>query len=121
MSQVMRRRGVIAMTAVRLVPLAPFAVVNVVAGAIRMRFRCTSSSAARIGILPGTLVATVFGDQLVTGFRDPRSINPWLIAALVAIAGCSRHHLARASLAVAAQAIRMTLFDVPSVAAPSPR
>ncbi len=39
MSQIMRHRGVIAMTAVRLVPLAPFAVVNVVAGAIHLRYR----------------------------------------------------------------------------------
>ncbi|MEJ1966218.1 MAG: hypothetical protein WDO56_33575 [Gammaproteobacteria bacterium] len=36
-----------------------------------------------LGILPGTLVATVFGDQLVTGLRDPRSLNLWLVAALV--------------------------------------
>jgi uncharacterized membrane protein YdjX (TVP38/TMEM64 family) len=86
LSQVMRRRGVIAMTAVRLVPIAPYAVVNVVAGAIRIQPLHFLIGTA-IGILPGTLFATVFGDQLVTGFRDPRSLNPWLIAALVAIAG----------------------------------
>jgi uncharacterized membrane protein YdjX (TVP38/TMEM64 family) len=82
----MRHRGVIAMTAVRLVPVAPFAVVNVVAGAIRIRPLHFFLGTA-IGILPGTLFATVFGDQLITGFRDPRSLNPWLIAALLAIAG----------------------------------
>ncbi len=86
LSQVMRRRGVVAMTAVRLVPVAPYAVVNVVAGAIRIQPLHFIIGTA-IGILPGTLFATVFGDQLITGFRDPRSLNPWLIAALVAIAG----------------------------------
>ena len=86
LSQVMRRRGVIAMTAVRLVPVAPYAVVNVVAGAIRIDTLHFLVGTA-IGILPGTLFATVFGDQLVAGFRDPGSLNPWLIAALVAIAG----------------------------------
>jgi uncharacterized membrane protein YdjX (TVP38/TMEM64 family) len=86
LSQVMRRRGVIAMTAVRLVPVAPYAVVNVVAGAIRIEPLHFIMGTA-IGILPGTLFATVFGDQLITGFRDPRSLNPWLIAALVGIAG----------------------------------
>jgi uncharacterized membrane protein YdjX (TVP38/TMEM64 family) len=86
LSQVMRRRGVIAMTAVRLVPVAPYAVVNVVAGAIRIQPLHFIIGTA-IGILPGTLFATVFGDQLVTGFRDPRSLNPWLIAALLGIAG----------------------------------
>jgi phospholipase D1/2 len=83
LSRVMRRRGVLAMTAVRLVPIAPFAVVNVVAGAIHLRLRDFLIGSA-LGILPGTLVATVFGDQLVTGIRDPRSINLWLVAGLVA-------------------------------------
>ena len=82
MSQVMRHRGVLAMTAVRLVPLAPFAVVNVVAGAIRIPLRDFLVGSA-LGILPGTLVATVFGDQMITGLKDPRSINLWLVAALV--------------------------------------
>jgi uncharacterized membrane protein YdjX (TVP38/TMEM64 family) len=81
MTQVMRHRGVIAMTAVRLVPLAPFAVVNVVAGAIHLRFRDFMIGSA-LGILPGTLVATVFGDQLVSGLKDPGSINLWLVGAL---------------------------------------
>jgi uncharacterized membrane protein YdjX (TVP38/TMEM64 family) len=82
MSQVMRHRGVLAMTAVRLVPLAPFAVVNVVAGAIRIPLRDFLVGSA-LGILPGTLVATVFGDQLISGLKDPRSINLWLVAVLV--------------------------------------
>jgi uncharacterized membrane protein YdjX (TVP38/TMEM64 family) len=89
-SQAMRHRGVIAMTAVRLVPLAPFAVVNVVAGAIHLRFRDFMIGSA-LGILPGALVATVFSDQLVSGIKEPRSLNLWLIAALVlAIAGGTR-------------------------------
>jgi len=81
-SQVMRHRGVLAMTAVRLVPLAPFAVVNVVAGAIRIPLRDFLVGSA-LGILPGTLIATVFGDQVITGLKDPRSINLWLVAVLV--------------------------------------
>jgi phospholipase D1/2 len=82
LSRVMRRRGLLAMTAVRLVPLAPFPVVNVVAGAIRVPMRYFLLGSA-LGILPGTLVATVFGDQLVTGLKDPRSINLWLVGILV--------------------------------------
>jgi uncharacterized membrane protein YdjX (TVP38/TMEM64 family) len=86
LSQVMRRRGLIAMTAVRLVPLAPFAVVNMTAGAIRIRPWHFIVGTA-IGILPGTLIATVFGDQLFAGLRDPRSINPWAVVAIVALGG----------------------------------
>jgi len=31
-------------------------------------------------MLPGTLAATVFGEQLATALHDPSAINPWLIA-----------------------------------------
>jgi phospholipase D1/2 len=86
LSQVMRRRGLIAMTAVRLVPLAPFAVVNMVAGAIRIRPWHFLVGTA-IGILPGTLIATIFGDQLFAGLRDPRSIDPMSVLAIVALGG----------------------------------
>jgi phospholipase D1/2 len=84
LSQVMRRRGVIAMTALRLVPVAPFAVVNIVAGAIRIQPSHFVIGSA-LGILPGTLVATVFGDQLFTGLRDPSSVNPLLVAVVIAL------------------------------------
>jgi phospholipase D1/2 len=80
LSSVMREHGLLAMTAARLVPLAPFAVVNVVAGAIHVKLWHFILGSA-IGILPGTLVATVFGDQLAAGLRDPRRINLGLIVA----------------------------------------
>jgi len=83
LSQVMRQRGVLAMTAVRLVPLAPFVVVNLVAGGIRIRRRDFLIGSA-LGTLPGLLVATVFSDQVVSGLHDPQSINLWLVAALAA-------------------------------------
>jgi uncharacterized membrane protein YdjX (TVP38/TMEM64 family) len=84
LTQVMRRRGLLAMTAVRLVPVAPFAVVNMVAGAIRIRLWHFMLGTA-VGILPGTLVATLFGDQLFAGLRDPRSIDPASIAAILVL------------------------------------
>ncbi len=86
LSQVMRHRGLLAMTAVRLVPIAPFAVVNVMAGALRIRPLHFIVGSA-LGILPGTLVATVLGDQLFAGLRDSRAMNPWIIAAAIALAG----------------------------------
>ena len=49
------------MTLLRLVPLAPFAVESIVAGAIRMKLWHVVLGTA-IGLLPGTLATTVFGD-----------------------------------------------------------
>jgi phosphatidylserine/phosphatidylglycerophosphate/cardiolipin synthase-like enzyme/uncharacterized membrane protein YdjX (TVP38/TMEM64 family) len=86
LSQVMRKRGLLAMTAVRLVPLAPFAVVNMMAGAIRIRPAHFVLGTA-FGILPGTLTATVLGDQLFAALRDPRLINPVALVVVVALAG----------------------------------
>ncbi|HZF24723.1 MAG TPA: VTT domain-containing protein [Steroidobacteraceae bacterium] len=84
MIEQLRQRGLIAMTALRLVPLAPFVVEGVVAGAIRMRLRDFMLGTA-IGVLPGTLAATVFGHQLEAALRDPRQVNLWLIALVVAV------------------------------------
>jgi uncharacterized membrane protein YdjX (TVP38/TMEM64 family) len=69
-------------TAVRFVPLAPFAVESVVAGAIRIKV-WHFLLGTFIGMLPGTLTATVFGDQIETALRDPERINYWMVAGVV--------------------------------------
>lgn len=88
MIEQLRSRGLIAMTALRLVPLAPFVVEGVVAGAIRMSLRDFMLATA-IGVLPGTLMATVFGHQLEAALRDPRDLNLWLIAAVIVVFGAA--------------------------------
>jgi phospholipase D1/2 len=82
-SRFLYHRGAAAMAAVRLVPLAPFAVVNLVAAAMGVRpWRFLVGTA--LGLLPGTLVATLFGEELAQWLRDPHSINIALCAAAVA-------------------------------------
>ena len=80
----LRNRGLLAITALRLVPIAPFAVEGVVAGALRIRLWHFMLGTA-IGILPGTLAATVFGNQLEAALENPGAINYWLIAAVVVL------------------------------------
>jgi uncharacterized membrane protein YdjX (TVP38/TMEM64 family) len=61
-----------------------------------------------LGILPGTLVATVFGDQLADGLRNPASVNVWLLVAVAAV------------LAVATWGVRRWLFVArPETAGPN--
>lgn len=84
--QVLRTRGLLAITALRLVPLAPFAVEGVVAGAIRVKLWHFMLGTA-IGILPGTLTSTVFGDQLQAAMEDPAKVNYWLIGAVLLLLG----------------------------------
>jgi phospholipase D1/2 len=80
----MRRRGLVAMTALRLVPLAPFVVESVVAGAVHIRFR-DFALGTLIGMLPGSLVTTVFGSQIEAALRDPGSIDWGLVAGVVVL------------------------------------
>ena len=82
-SRFLYHRGTLAIAAVRLVPLAPFVVVNIVAGAMGVRAGRFLAGTA-LGLLPGTLVATLFGDELTRGLRDPHSIHVALCAAAAA-------------------------------------
>jgi phospholipase D1/2 len=84
--QVLRRRGLLAMTALRLVPIAPFLVEGVVAGAARVKFSDFMIGTA-LGMLPGTLTSTVFGNQLQVWLEDPSRINYWAIALVLLALG----------------------------------
>jgi uncharacterized membrane protein YdjX (TVP38/TMEM64 family) len=69
------------MTAIRLVPLAPFAVEGVIAGAIHIK-RWHFLLGTALGMLPGTLTAVVFGNELETLLENPAEAQwGWLIFA----------------------------------------
>jgi phosphatidylserine/phosphatidylglycerophosphate/cardiolipin synthase-like enzyme/uncharacterized membrane protein YdjX (TVP38/TMEM64 family) len=78
MIDVLRRHGLLAMTLLRLVPLAPFAIEGIVAGAVRLKLWHLLAGTA-IGMLPGTLATTVFGEQLEAAFSGGRGVNWWVI------------------------------------------
>jgi phospholipase D1/2 len=82
-SELLRTRGLLAVTVLRLVPVAPFAVGGLVAGAIRVKV-WQFALGTFLGMLPGTLAMTVFGNQIEQGLRDPGKINYGLVAAAVA-------------------------------------
>jgi phosphatidylserine/phosphatidylglycerophosphate/cardiolipin synthase-like enzyme/uncharacterized membrane protein YdjX (TVP38/TMEM64 family) len=79
-----RRRGLFAMTALRLVPVAPFVVVGVVAAAIGVRLSHYLIGTL-LGMLPGTLATTIFGSELETALHDVSKVD-YGVLALVATA-----------------------------------
>lgn len=79
-SRFLQKKGLLAMTLVRLLPIAPFQVVNVAAGAMRIRI-WHFVVGTTLGMLPGLIAATVLGDQIVAALADPDRLNLWLIAA----------------------------------------
>jgi phospholipase D1/2 len=86
MIEVLKKHGLLAMTLLRLVPLAPFAVESIVAGAIRMKLWHVVVGTA-IGLLPGTLTTTVFGDAIETAVSGSGQVNWWLVGGAMALLG----------------------------------
>jgi phospholipase D1/2 len=84
MIEVLRKHGLLAMTLLRLVPIAPFAVEGIVAGAVRLKLWHLLVGTA-LGMLPGTLATTIFGDQLEAAFSEGRGINWWIIAGVAVL------------------------------------
>jgi len=70
LSRTLARRGVLAMIAVRLLPVAPFTVVNLVAGSSHLRYR-DFALGTLIGMSPGIFGLAVFSDQAIAAIRSP--------------------------------------------------
>jgi phosphatidylserine/phosphatidylglycerophosphate/cardiolipin synthase-like enzyme/uncharacterized membrane protein YdjX (TVP38/TMEM64 family) len=64
------RRGILAMVIVRTVPVAPFTVVNVVAGASHIRFR-DYLIGTFLGMMPGIAITVTFVHHLAETVRNP--------------------------------------------------
>lgn len=82
MAQTLKRHGLLAVTALRVVPLAPFAVLGLVAGAIHVRL-WHFMLGTLIGLMPGTLVTVIFGREIGEALAGRATINYALIAGLV--------------------------------------
>lgn len=83
MGETLRGRSFVAALSLSVVPLAPFPVVGMAAGAARIRLVPYLAGTA-LGMTPGTLAATVFADQVKKALRDPASVNFWVVAGVVA-------------------------------------
>lgn len=82
LSQRMATRGLAAVILVRMVPVAPFAVINMVAGASHIRLRDLVLGTA-IGMTPGMLAMMVFVDQITEALRAPTPLTFALLGGTV--------------------------------------
>jgi uncharacterized membrane protein YdjX (TVP38/TMEM64 family) len=82
LSQRMATRGLVAVILVRMVPVAPFAVINMVAGASHIRLRDLVLGTA-IGMTPGMLAMMVFVDQITEALRAPTPLTFALLGGTV--------------------------------------
>ena len=65
------RRGFITILSVRIIPVAPFSLVNLVAGASHIRFRDFLFGTV-LGLAPGLFAITVLGEGLGEAIRNPK-------------------------------------------------
>jgi uncharacterized membrane protein YdjX (TVP38/TMEM64 family) len=73
------------MFAVRVVPVAPYLIEGVVAGALRVKW-WEYGLGTFLGMLPGVLATTVFGNEIAAFLEDPEQATWWIaVAVLVAI------------------------------------
>lgn len=104
LSRALGRRGILAVATVRLVPVAPFTVVNLVAGSSHVRFRDFALGTLLV-MTPGTLLMTALADRAVDVVRAPQPRS--VLLALVLLAG----------IGVAVRAARAWLARRPPAAA----
>jgi uncharacterized membrane protein YdjX (TVP38/TMEM64 family) len=78
------RQGVLALAVVRLLPIASFPVVNLVAGASRLRLRAFLMSTA-LGIAPRIVLTIVFLESAEAAITDPRLGTFASLAAVTAV------------------------------------
>jgi uncharacterized membrane protein YdjX (TVP38/TMEM64 family) len=81
LSQHIAKRGILAMVVLRLLPVAPFTVVNVVAGASHIRLR-DYLVGTFLGMGPGIVMTVLFAHHLAEAIRKP---SPGTIAVLALV------------------------------------
>jgi uncharacterized membrane protein YdjX (TVP38/TMEM64 family) len=84
-AEFLKKRGLFATFMVRLLPVAPFAVVSAVAGALRLKLWHLVVGTF-LGMFPGMFGTTLLGEQ-VSEALSTGNVNWWIVAAAVAILG----------------------------------
>jgi len=85
LSRRLARKGLLAMTLVRLLPVAPFSIVNSVAGASHIGWRDFLLGTV-LGMAPGIALTALFIDRAVAVVRDPGIDTAAVLAGVAALA-----------------------------------
>ena len=84
LSRRLGERGLLAIIFARVVPVGPFSVVNIVAGASHIRWRDFLLGTV-IGLLPGVTVASIFVDRVAAAIQEPGAGTFAMLAAVGAL------------------------------------
>jgi phospholipase D1/2 len=81
-TKLISKRGLLTIVVVRLLPIAPFSIVNIVAGASRIRFY-DFIIGTLIGLLPGLLGMSLFEASLKEALINPSALNIMILIAVI--------------------------------------
>jgi uncharacterized membrane protein YdjX (TVP38/TMEM64 family) len=81
LSRRLGERGLLAIVFARVVPVGPFSIVNIVAGASHIRWRDFLLGTV-IGLAPGVTVASIFVDRVAAAILEPGAATFALLAAV---------------------------------------
>ena len=97
-SRALRKRGLLAVVTFRLLPIAPFTLVNLAAGASGIRF-VDFLVGTLIGMLPGLVLLSIMGDRIIRILAEPSAgdiaILVLCVAALIGLAVAAQAFLSR--------------------------
>ncbi len=85
LSRRLARQGLLAMTIIRFIPVAPFSVVNLVAGASHIGFR-DYFIGTLIGMTPGFIAITLFTESLLSFLFEPDIVNITILLGITLVA-----------------------------------
>ncbi len=83
-SKAIARRGVLTIITLRIVPVAPFSVINVIAGASAIRLR-DFALGSFLGMIPGVVSIAILADRLVASLRDPSPQSILILLAAIVL------------------------------------
>ena len=83
LSRKLSERGVLTIITLRIVPVAPFTVINVIAGVSEIRF-LDFAIGSFIGMVPGVMAISLLADRIIASLRDP-SLTSVLVLVVVIV------------------------------------
>jgi uncharacterized membrane protein YdjX (TVP38/TMEM64 family) len=83
-SRVLRRHGVLAIFALNMVPVPPFAVQGMIAGAIKIKV-WQYALGTLLSLAPTAVAWMIFGDQLRSALEDPAKASWWLLGLVLVL------------------------------------
>jgi phosphatidylserine/phosphatidylglycerophosphate/cardiolipin synthase-like enzyme/uncharacterized membrane protein YdjX (TVP38/TMEM64 family) len=82
--QLISKHGILAVATIRMIPVAPYSIVNLAAGAVRVPFRDFVLGTV-VGMSPGVVGITLFESQLEEMIRDPSAFTLIYLAIILGL------------------------------------